>query len=349
MHSRRRSGSDARLENPEVDVDTALEVVSSPRKRRGSSAKAGSSHPHRPTTGEIARERKLREDPLCIIHNPQLVQCQRCGTKIKLSQKSGFDPEHWQRHRERCLKKPKVVVEEMKENNQASTPISPKQFKASPKSSPKVSPKRTKRTWPEEVHIRTPPTKRQRRTSVSATPPLTPDGGGDDDLSSLTSITSTTIKEESPIPDVPIPESEPQSEQDVEQGRTHDLQEDLYLKRCIHSPSVSPTYTITRNIHHYPSAPPQPHHPFRTETVEEYLLRSRNHYLPSLPRENQILWNYWSRQPAPMFREPYSDCQPTKEGDLSDDSGKNDSDDGSWSSPRHFIPTFKESCLRQTS
>ena len=51
------------------------------------------------------RERKLREDPLCIILNPKRVQCSRCGIEIQLSKKSDFDHCHWNKHRERCLKK----------------------------------------------------------------------------------------------------------------------------------------------------------------------------------------------------------------------------------------------------
>lgn len=37
---------------------------------------------------------------------PLFVTCKRCGNRIKLSPKSLYDPFHWLKHRERCLKKP---------------------------------------------------------------------------------------------------------------------------------------------------------------------------------------------------------------------------------------------------
>lgn len=66
---------------------------------------------------ERARERKLRDDPLVTVQSPQLVVCNRCGAAIKLSLKSAYDPFHWQRHRERCLKRPEVVVRELRDAN----------------------------------------------------------------------------------------------------------------------------------------------------------------------------------------------------------------------------------------
>ncbi|GJE98069.1 hypothetical protein PsYK624_142910 [Phanerochaete sordida] len=66
---------------------------------------------------ERARERKLRDDPLVTVQSPQLVVCRRCGASIKLSLKSAFDPFHWQRHRERCLKRPDAVVRELRDAN----------------------------------------------------------------------------------------------------------------------------------------------------------------------------------------------------------------------------------------
>ena len=69
----------------------------------------------RAAESERRRERKLREDPLVTVQSPQLVVCNRCGATIKLSLKSAYDPFHWQRHRERCLKRPDAVVQGMKD------------------------------------------------------------------------------------------------------------------------------------------------------------------------------------------------------------------------------------------
>ncbi|KAL0953869.1 hypothetical protein HGRIS_005043 [Hohenbuehelia grisea] len=58
------------------------------------------------TPAERAREKKLREDPIANVIGPLYVDCRRCGTRIKLSPKSVYDPFHWKTHRERCLRKP---------------------------------------------------------------------------------------------------------------------------------------------------------------------------------------------------------------------------------------------------
>ncbi|KAJ8586691.1 hypothetical protein M405DRAFT_344098 [Rhizopogon salebrosus TDB-379] len=60
----------------------------------------------RRTIGEIAREKRLRDDPMADVIGPLFVTCKRCGNRIKLSPKSLYDPFHWLKHRERCLKKP---------------------------------------------------------------------------------------------------------------------------------------------------------------------------------------------------------------------------------------------------
>lgn len=51
------------------------------------------------------RERKLRSDPNAQVNGPTDVTCKRCGTDIKLSTKSTYDPFHWQRHIERCIRR----------------------------------------------------------------------------------------------------------------------------------------------------------------------------------------------------------------------------------------------------
>ncbi|KAG6336030.1 hypothetical protein ID866_3065 [Astraeus odoratus] len=83
------------------------------------------------TAAEIAREKKLRDDPMAEVHGPLFVTCRRCGNRIKLSPKSSYDPFHWTKHRERCLKKPVGQARPL-----ARRP--PKDVRASP--APKKSP-----------------------------------------------------------------------------------------------------------------------------------------------------------------------------------------------------------------
>ncbi|KAK7685666.1 hypothetical protein QCA50_011010 [Cerrena zonata] len=115
------------------------------------------------------RERKLLEDDMCKIINPKRVQCRRCGIEIQLSKKSDFDACHWNKHRERCLKK--------KPDNGAHN----------------KRPRERKRmlTWPTEVRI----ISGARAASLaSTTPSLSPDIDVDIDdhvpLSPLTSLSS---------------------------------------------------------------------------------------------------------------------------------------------------------------
>ncbi|EGN96841.1 hypothetical protein SERLA73DRAFT_75693 [Serpula lacrymans var. lacrymans S7.3] len=78
----------------------------SSNKDSGSSAtSSGGDAPHK-SVAELAREKKLRDDPMAQVHGPLFVTCLRCGRRIKLSPKSTYDPFHWMKHRERCLKKP---------------------------------------------------------------------------------------------------------------------------------------------------------------------------------------------------------------------------------------------------
>ncbi|KAF8141506.1 hypothetical protein EV363DRAFT_1578747 [Boletus edulis] len=62
------------------------------------------------TAAELAREKKLRDDPMAEVHGPLFVTCKRCTSRIKLSPKSSYDPFHWMKHRERCLRKPVGVA-----------------------------------------------------------------------------------------------------------------------------------------------------------------------------------------------------------------------------------------------
>lgn len=91
--------------------------MSSPAARAHRSPALPSRLSRRPTPAEKARENKLRADALCEIANPQLVRCRRCHSWIKLSAKSAFDPAHWNKHRERCVRRPESVVQELRETN----------------------------------------------------------------------------------------------------------------------------------------------------------------------------------------------------------------------------------------
>ncbi|KAI0305882.1 hypothetical protein B0F90DRAFT_936285 [Multifurca ochricompacta] len=64
------------------------------------------------TAAEKQREKRLRDDPLADLLSPLFVGCRRCGTRIKLSPKSSYDPFHWIKHRERCLRRSVVTVKE---------------------------------------------------------------------------------------------------------------------------------------------------------------------------------------------------------------------------------------------
>ncbi|CCM02534.1 uncharacterized protein FIBRA_04636 [Fibroporia radiculosa] len=128
------------------------------------------SEPREFTPAEKAREAKLRQDPIVVIHSPQLVQCSRCERMIKLSTKMAWDPAHWQKHRSRCVKRSEKEVLELKETNLAVL------------------------TCTSDVKLaRTPP--RRRRTASPRTPPsplspLTPPPSSDRGLASNGDIPS---------------------------------------------------------------------------------------------------------------------------------------------------------------
>ncbi|EPT03005.1 hypothetical protein FOMPIDRAFT_1047368 [Fomitopsis schrenkii] len=125
----------------------------------------------RPTPAEKAREGKLRADALCEIANPQLVRCRRCHSWIKLSAKSAFDPAHWNKHRERCVRRPESVVEELRETHDQQTP------------------------FPADVQPPIQPIMRK-VLALTAPPPIA-DGDGDD--ASTTSVETAPTKEDSPL------------------------------------------------------------------------------------------------------------------------------------------------------
>lgn len=82
-----------------------IKVMGSPRKDSSLKGINDGDAPRR-TVGEIAREKRLRDDPMAEVLGPLFVTCKRCGNRIKLSPKSLYDPFHWLKHRERCLRKP---------------------------------------------------------------------------------------------------------------------------------------------------------------------------------------------------------------------------------------------------
>ncbi|KZV65184.1 hypothetical protein PENSPDRAFT_655994 [Peniophora sp. CONT] len=95
-----RSGSRAR--RPSAAAATKGDSVSrlTPRALRPATE-------DRPRTdAELAREASVRADPLAEVLSPLWVRCRRCSQRIKLSPKSYFDLFHWQKHRERCLRRP---------------------------------------------------------------------------------------------------------------------------------------------------------------------------------------------------------------------------------------------------
>ena len=73
------------------------------------------------TDAELAREATIRADPLADVINPLYVRCRRCRQRIKLSPKSYFDLFHWQKHRERCMRRSEEEVATATNESQATT------------------------------------------------------------------------------------------------------------------------------------------------------------------------------------------------------------------------------------
>lgn len=106
--------------------------MGSPKKDsavKGLAASGGDSPRLSRTPAELAREKKLRDDPMAEVHGPLFVTCKRCGNRIKLSPKSSYDPFHWTKHRERCLRKP--VGQPRRRTPKETTPPAPKKFSPS--------------------------------------------------------------------------------------------------------------------------------------------------------------------------------------------------------------------------
>lgn len=162
----------ALLNDPEtVLTRTSSKPPSESTETTRSSPSANSSFVSR-TPAQKKRERKLRDDPMAEVLGPTAVVCKRCWSTIKLSPKSTYDPFHWNKHKERCLKRPEALVEQKKQEAKEKS-----RFPKLQTSSRSVSV--SKASSPKEC---TPP-------------PLTPDS--DEDRSSF-----DHLKEESPAPDL---------------------------------------------------------------------------------------------------------------------------------------------------
>ncbi|KAI8996618.1 hypothetical protein BD414DRAFT_455537 [Trametes punicea] len=101
-----------------VQEETQVQVVS--RKRSADPLESLSLTPRqkRARTEAVEREcrryEKLMADELCRVKSGQLVQCARCGSDIKLSDKNNYDSQHWLKHRRLCVKRPDHVVEALR-------------------------------------------------------------------------------------------------------------------------------------------------------------------------------------------------------------------------------------------
>ncbi|KAH9066688.1 hypothetical protein EDB87DRAFT_1573602 [Lactarius vividus] len=135
--------------------------------------------------GETARKR-LRDDPLADLLGPLFVGCKRCGTRIKLSPKSSYDPFHWVKHRERCLRRSVDTVKEIlrERGDQASSPDTKPTSRDEGVRSPLAAQSQHRTLSPSPTPSpSTPSPLLQRRTGTAtdtATPSLTAD---DDELS----------------------------------------------------------------------------------------------------------------------------------------------------------------------
>ncbi|KAI9454437.1 hypothetical protein F5148DRAFT_427132 [Russula earlei] len=133
------------------------------------------------TAAEMQREKRLRDDPLADLLGPLFVSCRRCGTRIKLSPKSSYDPFHWVKHRERCLRRSIEAVKEIlreKEEDQARSSLSA------------VAPQRNSKAVVADTQSATPPqalsplpSLQRRRDTDSTTPSLIADEDEVDKLS----------------------------------------------------------------------------------------------------------------------------------------------------------------------
>ncbi|KAH9846138.1 hypothetical protein C2E23DRAFT_898780 [Lenzites betulinus] len=112
------------IQLPRQGEDEA-QLVGSPSKKRPadnleSPAPQQKKARHADASQRIHRERQryqeLKDDPLCHVSptDGQSVQCDRCGSQIKLSDKNNFDQQHWNKHRKLCVRRPDAQVAAMR-------------------------------------------------------------------------------------------------------------------------------------------------------------------------------------------------------------------------------------------
>ncbi|KAI0372616.1 hypothetical protein BV20DRAFT_963645 [Pilatotrama ljubarskyi] len=101
-------------------AEDETEVESPSRKRSADVLEPLSPRQKKARTEAMERERrryeKLKADPLCHVSPTcgQSVQCDRCGSIIKLSLKNNFDGQHWFKHRKLCTRRQDDVVAAMR-------------------------------------------------------------------------------------------------------------------------------------------------------------------------------------------------------------------------------------------
>ena len=135
------------------------------------------------TAAEKHREKRLRDDPLADLLGPLFVGCRRCGTRIKLSPKSSYDPFHWVKHRERCLRRSLEAVKEiLREKEDQARSLSAK-LPQQDGDSHLAAPSHARSPSPlASTSLSSPLLQRFNDTDL-ATPPLTPDDDEADKLS----------------------------------------------------------------------------------------------------------------------------------------------------------------------
>ncbi|TDL26615.1 hypothetical protein BD410DRAFT_836477 [Rickenella mellea] len=246
--------------------------------RRDSSATPLDPEASTPTTGTLPRmsasavrsalrEQKLRADPLVEVHGPVDVTCRRCGTHIKLSTKSTYDPFHWHRHIERCSKRPAKLVKAIKEGGRVKERIQPRSVRYSPMkrgASPSSNPDAT-------ANLSNSKSLRPRRKRAStaytnghidgSTPPLS-----HDDASPAPSGINGAAKGRGVKRETPDDEGESETRSSTPSASSSTSNANLKRKRKHHAPTT-------------PAQPPPPPPPIPLAQAppefEDYLIKSR--------------------------------------------------------------------------
>ncbi|CAL1710672.1 unnamed protein product [Somion occarium] len=67
------------------------------------------------------RKAKLLQDPMVTVHGPSAVTCNRCGSYIKLSEKTEYEAAHWNAHRRLCNRRSEAEATTLKLRSQIRT------------------------------------------------------------------------------------------------------------------------------------------------------------------------------------------------------------------------------------